>query len=98
MSSVVDESIMRDMRLLKRNAYNAVDEALIKSISHGAFSEKEREELRVEIEPLISKFVDCVSEHIKMLKEEEGDQDDEIETWEMQAELVHIKWQQCLEL
>ena len=67
MSSVADISVMRDMRLLKRNAYKAVDEALIKSKSDGAFSEKEMEELRDEIEALISKFDVCVCEHIKML-------------------------------
>ena len=98
MSSVVNERVMRDMRLLKRNAYKAVKKALIKSKSDGALSEKEMEELRGEVEPLISQLDDCVSKHIKMLKEKEGDQDEEIEMWEMQAQLVCLKWQQCLEL
>ena len=93
MSKVADESVMRDMRLLKRNAYKAVDEDLIKSKSDGVFSKKEMEEVRDEIEPLISKFDDCVSKHIKMLKEEEGDQDEEIESREMYMELLHYKWQ-----
>ena len=91
MSSVADESVMRDMRLLKRNAYKAVDKALIKSKSDGWFSEKEMEGLRNEVEPLINKFDDCVSKHIEMLKEEEGHQDKEIESWEMHMELLHYK-------
>ena len=40
----------------------------------------------------------CVAKHIETLEKMEGDKDEEIESWEMQVELVHIKWQQCLEL
>ena len=47
MSNVADESVVRAMRLLKSNACKAVDEALIRSKSDGAFSEKQMEGLRL---------------------------------------------------
>ena len=49
--------------------------------------------LRDEVEPLINDFDNCVGKHIEVLREEEGDQDDEIEIWKMHMELLHYKWQ-----
>ena len=50
------------------------------------------------MEPLLKNLDLCVGKHIETLEKMEGDNDEEIELWEMQVELVHIKWQQCLEL
>ena len=45
-------------------------------------------ELSGEIEPLLTQLDECVMNYIEMLQGEESDQDEEIESWEMQAELV----------
>ena len=33
-----------------------------------------------------------------MLKQLEGDNDEVVETWEMHIEVVHYKWQECLDV
>ena len=57
---------------------------------------EEMEGSRDDVVPLLNSFVQGVNTHLEMLEEQEGDNDDEIETWEMHAQLVLIKWQQCL--
>ena len=74
----VDESVLRDIRLLRRNAHKAVEKTLVKSKSDKVLSEKKMEELRGEVEPLMNQLDDCVSKHVKMLEGEDGDQDEEI--------------------
>ena len=48
-------------------------------------------ELRGEIEPLLTQLDESVKIYVELLQGEESGQDEEIETWEMQAELVHLK-------
>ena len=54
--------------------------------------------MRNEVEPLLGSFVQGVSKHLEILESDDGDNDEELENWEMHAELVCIKWQHCLEL
>ena len=86
MTRVTDRSEMCELRLLKRNAYKAMDDVLQKRKR-----DETMEGLRNEVEPLIHSFVQSVSKHFEVLENEEGDNDDEIESWEMHAELVRIK-------
>ena len=88
---------MHELRFLKRNAYKAVDEALKRSKSDELISVNEMEGLKDEVEPLLNNFYLCVSKHIEMLEKKEGDNDEEIDIWEVYVELVRMKWQQSLE-
>ena len=97
MSKVADKGVMRELRLLKRNAYKAVDDVLQKWKTYKSISHEEMDGSRNEVIPLINSFAQSVNTHLEMLEKQEGDNDDEIESWEMHAELVRIKWQQCLE-
>ena len=98
MTDALDVDDMRELRLIKRNAYKAVDEALRKSKSDKVFSEKEIEGLRAEIERLLKEFELCKGNHLETIKQMEGDNDEDIETWEMHVELVHLKWQKVLKI
>ena len=97
MSKIADEGVMRDLHILKINAYKAVDDVLQKRKTDESISHKEMEGSRNKVVPLINSFVQSVSTHLETLEKKEGDNDDEIESWEMHAELVCIKWQQCFE-
>ena len=55
------------------------------------------EGLRDEAVPPINSFVQSVNTHLETLEGHEGDNDAEMKTWEMHADLVRMKWQQCLE-
>ena len=68
MTEATDGNDMRELRLMKRNAYKAVDEALKRSKSDELFSVNEMEGLRDEVEPLLNNFDLCVSKHIEMLE------------------------------
>ena len=54
--------------------------------------------LRIEGDPLLKEFDLCVGNHIDTLRKMEEENDEEIETWGMHVELVHIKWQKFLEI
>ena len=98
MADAHNVDVMRELRLKKRNVYKAVDEALKRSKLEEDYLEEGMEGLRTGVEPLLKEFDLCVNKHIETLEQTEGDNDEEIETWEMHVELVHIKWQKFLEI
>ena len=66
MAKDTDGREMREMCLLKRNAYKAVDDALQKCKKDESISVKEMEGLRDEVEPLLGSFVQCVLKYLKV--------------------------------
>ena len=95
--SGVDDRVMCEMHLLRRNAHKAVEKALVKRKSDKALLENEMEELRGEVEPLMSQLDDCVSKHVEMLEGEESNEDEEIEGGKCRQSSCTL-WQHCLEL
>ena len=95
--STTEETVLREMRLLKRNANKAIVDARSKS-KLATLTALEMEELENEVEPLIKLLDDHVTAHLKLLESTESDHEEEIEEWENGAEMTHIMWEQCLDL
>ena len=74
----------------QRNANKAVVKALKRSKSDTALTVQEMDELKGEVEPLIKSLDDCVNEHLEILEDKEGDQDDKIEEWVIYASRVRV--------
>ena len=95
--SMEDENVLREMRLLKRNANKAIVKVCRKSKSD-TVTIQEMDELKDEVEPLIKLLDDYVTAHFELLESKESDHDEEMEEWENEAEVTHIMWEHCLNL
>ena len=94
--SIADENVLREMRLLKRNASKAIITALKKS-KLDTLTIPEMDELKGEVEPLIELLENCANKHLELLDGRESNHEEMME-WENEAEGTHIMWAQCLDL
>ena len=78
MIEATDGNEMRELHLIERNAYKAVDEGLKRSKSDELISVNEMEGLKDDVEPSLNNFDHCVIKHIEMIEKEEGDNDEDI--------------------
>ena len=68
MTKATNGNEMQELRLLKINAYKAVDEALKRNKSVELISVSEMEGIKDKVKPIL----DCVGKHIEIMKKEEG--------------------------